>query len=217
MLLQFSLIPCCLARVLCARHLTGLGLVVCSQGCQCFTLTSARVLALSTYRWASLPTHRHVRPTTQHSAVRALIPSLALLPPHVCHRQRDWAVSIGSHMQQDMDISKAPPRLGAPIPLFEYRSRLKTTIQKIGEISAETALSFVSVPTHVFRTAGHHMYRITHTCTSGATCAVTVERKIRKRAIRAVTVKKKIIWKTRKRRTHCLINVVHSIIAMSAP
>ena len=28
---------------------------------------------------------------------------------------RDWAVSIGSHMQQDMDISKAPPHLGAPV------------------------------------------------------------------------------------------------------
>ena len=24
---------------------------------------------------------------------RALMPTLAVLPPHVCHRQRDWAVS----------------------------------------------------------------------------------------------------------------------------
>ena len=36
---------------------------------------------------------------------RALVPTLPVYPPHVCHRQRDWAVSRGSHMQQDMDIS----------------------------------------------------------------------------------------------------------------
>ena len=65
-------------------------------------------------------------------ASRALMPTLAVQPPHVCHRQRDWAASIGSHMQQDIDIAKAPPHLGAPIPVSERRSRLKTTIQKIG-------------------------------------------------------------------------------------
>ena len=66
---------------------------------------------------------------------RALMPTLAVQPPHVCHRQRDWAVSIGLHMQQDMDISKASPHLGAPLPLFclVWRSRLRTTIQKIGD------------------------------------------------------------------------------------
>ena len=32
---------------------------------------------------------------------------------------RDWAVSFGSHRQQDVDISKAPPHLGAPLPLFD--------------------------------------------------------------------------------------------------
>ena len=37
-------------------------------------------------------------------ASRALMPTLAQ-PPHVCHRQKHWAVSRGSHMQQDMDIS----------------------------------------------------------------------------------------------------------------
>ena len=65
---------------------------------------------------------------------RALRPTLAVQPPHVCHRQRDGAVSIGSHMQQDMGtFLVAPPHLGAPIPLFEYRSLQKTTIQKIGD------------------------------------------------------------------------------------
>ena len=38
---------------------------------------------------------------------RALLPTLAVQPPHVCHRQRDWAVSIGSHTQQNMDIFEA--------------------------------------------------------------------------------------------------------------
>ena len=66
-------------------------------------------------------------------AVRALMPTLAVYPPHVCHRQRDWAVSIGSHMQQDMDISEAPPHRDAPIPMFEYRSLQKTIIPKIGD------------------------------------------------------------------------------------
>ena len=79
------------------------------------------------------PLHPSVHQTTQHCAVRANMPLLAVLPPHVCHRQRDLAVSLGSHMQQDIDISKAPPYRGAPMPLFEYRSRLKTTIKNIGD------------------------------------------------------------------------------------
>ena len=45
----------------------------------------------------------------------------------------DWAVSVGTHTQQDMGVSIAPPHLVAPAPLFEYCSRLKTTIQKIGD------------------------------------------------------------------------------------
>ena len=68
----------------------------------------------STCRWARLATHRHWGPLC---VSRALVPTLAVQPPHVCHRQRDWAVSIGSHMQQDVDISPAPPQLGAPLPL----------------------------------------------------------------------------------------------------
>ena len=66
---------------------------------------------------------------------RALVPTLAAKRPHVCHRQRDLAVSIGLHMQQDMDISKPPPHLVAPIPLFECFSRLRSTIQKIAIVS----------------------------------------------------------------------------------
>ena len=43
---------------------------------------------------------------------------------------KETAVSKGSHMQEDMDISEASRHLGAPIPLFQYCSRQKTTIQK---------------------------------------------------------------------------------------
>ena len=85
----------------------------------------------STYRWARLATHQHKGPHPVWSVLS--MPTVAVQPPHVCHRQRDWAVSIGSHMQQDMDMSKAPPHLGAPFALCEHHSRLKTTIQKIGD------------------------------------------------------------------------------------
>ena len=36
--------------------------------------------------------------------------TVAALPLQVCHRQKDWAASIDSHMQQDTDVSKAPPK-----------------------------------------------------------------------------------------------------------
>ena len=32
---------------------------------------------------------------------------------------REWAVSVGSHLQQDVDNSKAPPHPGALLPLFD--------------------------------------------------------------------------------------------------
>ena len=92
-------------------------LPVCSARCQGLTFTFARVLV-----WALIdgpgaqPTD-----TEDHTlcAACALVPTLAVWPLHVCHRQRDSAVSIGSHMQQDMDTSKAPPPLSAPWPLPE--------------------------------------------------------------------------------------------------
>ena len=104
--------------------------VHCTRG-RGLTFTLARVLVSSTYQWARLATHRPQGTHNTSCAARALVPTLAAQPPHVCHRQGDWAVSVGSHMQQDIDISNAP-LLGAPIALFDYRSRQKTTIQKIG-------------------------------------------------------------------------------------
>ena len=44
----------------------------------------------------------------------ALMTHVPVTPPHACHRHKDWAVLASSHMQPDMVISLAPPRLGAP-------------------------------------------------------------------------------------------------------
>ena len=35
------------------------------------------------------------------------MPTLTVKPPHVCQRHRPWAVSIGSHLQQEKAISSA--------------------------------------------------------------------------------------------------------------
>ena len=79
------------------------------------TFTSAHVLVRALVDGPSFPPTDKVDCTPMRSC--ALMPTLAVRPPHVCHRQRDWAVSIGSHMQLDMDIFKAPPRPGAPSPV----------------------------------------------------------------------------------------------------
>ena len=44
---------------------------------------------------------------------------------------RDWAVSIGSHVRQDMDISTAPPRPSAPSPLLQI-VHVRNRAPKIG-------------------------------------------------------------------------------------
>ena len=49
-----------------------------------------------------------------------------------CHRLRDGAVSIGSHMQQGMEISLVPPHLGAPFPLFDTVQVRKPRSKKNG-------------------------------------------------------------------------------------
>ena len=76
-------------------------------------------------------------PSTQRDhtlcVIRALVPTVAVQPPHVCHRQKDWAVSMGSHMQQVMGMSWAPPHLGAPFLLLQTVHVKKVTIQKMGD------------------------------------------------------------------------------------
>ena len=71
---------------------------------------------------------------------------------------RDVAVSTGSHMQQDMDISKAPTHLSAPLPLFDPVYLRKPRHQKLAKVSPETQFSFVSVTTRVFRPAGRILH-----------------------------------------------------------
>ena len=65
----------------------------------------------STDRWAKLSTHRHNKDNPHRSPCSHA--PVAMLPPHVCHRQRDCAVSVHSHMQQDMG-TQVLPNLGAP-------------------------------------------------------------------------------------------------------
>ena len=49
-------------------------------------------------------------------AVRALMPTLVVTrPPHVCHRQGTGLSSLARTMQQDMNMSEAPPRYSAPL------------------------------------------------------------------------------------------------------
>ena len=72
----------------------------------------------STDRWARLSTHRHHGSTLCARSE----PSYSLWPLN--HRMcvvawRRGAVSNGSHMQQYVDTSKAPPHLGAPFSLVE--------------------------------------------------------------------------------------------------
>ena len=82
--------------------------------------------------------------------------TLAALPPHVCHRHGTGLPSIGSHMQQDMDISKAPSRLGAAfLCLIAFISKKHDT-KKLVIVLLETWLSFVTGTTRVFRAAGRH-------------------------------------------------------------
>ena len=54
-------------------------------------------------------------------------------------------------MQQDMDISKAPPHLGAPLTPFTSENH---DTKKLAILSPETQLSLGSVATRVFRRAG---------------------------------------------------------------
>ena len=75
-------------------------------------------------------------PSTQRDhtlcVIRALVPTFGRATTACVSSPRDWAVSMGSHMQQDMGISQAPPHLGASVSFVSNRSRHKTTIQKKG-------------------------------------------------------------------------------------
>ena len=119
-----------------------------------------------TFTAARVPVQAHVDgPGSQHTGAedhtscvsRALVPTFAVLPPHVCRRQKIRAVSVGSHMQQDM--GQAPPHLGASFPLFDTAHVKKPRAKKMAITSGETCMSIVSVATRVFRPAGRHLHR----------------------------------------------------------
>ena len=75
-------------------------------------------------------------------------PPLAALPPHVCHRQRDRAASIGSHTRQDMGISLAPPHLGRALCWTSSRTislPLKPIFLQLTMVSVECGVPKVRV------------------------------------------------------------------------
>ena len=63
----------------------------------------------------------------------------------------DWAVSIGSHAQQNMDISQAPPRPSTPLPSLET-THVRSPDPKNG-CSFSKKWSSVRVATRVSRPA----------------------------------------------------------------
>ena len=71
----------------------------------------------STYRCVTLTTHRHGRPQSVCSPCS--FAHLGRAPTACVSSPRDWTVCIGSHVQQDIDMSKAPPQHGAPFPLLQ--------------------------------------------------------------------------------------------------
>ena len=56
--------------------------------------------------------------------VRALVPTLAVFPPHACHR-RETGLSR-QHMQQDVDIFRGASTSRRSASFVSWRSRLKT-------------------------------------------------------------------------------------------
>ena len=111
----------------------------------------------STCRWVRFSTPRHSGP---HSACN---PCSCAHFGHVtaaCHRRRDWALSKGSHMQQEMDIFlRRLHILGAPPPSSITVHLRKPRHKKLVIVSPETWLSFVIVTTRVFRPVGRIFHR----------------------------------------------------------
>ena len=64
------------------------------------------------------------------------MPLLGLVATACVSSPRDWAVSVGSHMQQDVEMSLAPPHPGAPFHALEA----VTSIEKLAIVSPGTWL-----------------------------------------------------------------------------
>ena len=68
------------------------------------TFNIARVLVRAPIDEPGFPTHRHIR-TTQRCEVRALVPKCSPVATACVSSPKDWAVLIGSHIQQEVVIS----------------------------------------------------------------------------------------------------------------
>ena len=121
------------------------------------TLTSARVLVRAHVDASGFPPPRHSGP---HSACNPCSRAHFGHVTAACHRQRDWALSKGSHMQQEMDIFlRRLHILGAPPPSSITVHLRKPRHKKLVIVSPETWLSFVIVTTRVFRPVGRIFHR----------------------------------------------------------
>ena len=104
---------------------------------------------LSTCRWARLATHRHSGP---HSVcILCSCAHFGRVTIACVIAKRDWAVSVG--FCRTRGISQEPP-----CPLFDTVHVRKPRSKKLAIFSCETSLSFVSVPTRVFRYYHTHMH-----------------------------------------------------------
>ena len=98
------------------------------------------------------------------SVPRALMPYLVAVPPHVCRRQETglslWARTYSKTWVFLERLHMQAHRSNCWKPLTSLASFEKLTI-----VSPVTYLSCASVATRVFRPAGRHLPRMTHTCT----------------------------------------------------
>ena len=113
----------------------------------------SRSLVPSTCRWAKHATDGHNGP---HDVCRPCPNARLGHGAAECHRQRDWAVSIGSHTQ-DIDLSKAPPHPRAPIRLVDTVRVLKTRSTNMAINSPCDTVVICAVATRVFHPAGRHL------------------------------------------------------------
>ena len=114
--------------VLCVRGLGSTGVLFFWTAPVAFTtrdrgltFNNARVLIRAPIDEARLSTHRH-RGTTQRREVRALMPKCSPITTACVSSPKDWAVLIGSHMQQEVVISFGAPTSGRTCPHMDCAS-----------------------------------------------------------------------------------------------
>ena len=73
--------------------------------------------------------------TTLQCVVRALVPTLAVCPPHVCHRRENGLSPLARTCSEKKTFLLAPPHLMRTASFVSQRSLLKTTTQKLAIVS----------------------------------------------------------------------------------